>query len=151
VRIGDRRRSRRSGKVRGRFPSSLLCGSRRLSTWVSEGTPRLVSHSEQSQNQGRRLGRSSRNDGPAALRGSAAVTSNAGRLRGCRRLLLLAYVTIVILLGWWPWNILLLALIAARHPPADELGKWESEALPRKACDRGQCKAPSRLLRDSRF
>jgi hypothetical protein len=30
------------------------------------------------------------------------------------RLLLLAYATIVILLGWWPWHILLLALIAAR-------------------------------------
>jgi hypothetical protein len=83
----DRCRPRQSSKVRGRFPSSLLCGSRRLSTWVSEGTPRLVSHSRQSQDQRGRLGRSSRNDGPAALRGSAAVTSNAGRLRACWRLL----------------------------------------------------------------
>jgi hypothetical protein len=53
------------------------------------------------------------------------ATSNAGKRKACRRfsfrsrtmrLVLLTYATIVILLGWWPWNILLLALIAA--PPA---------------------------------
>ena len=38
------------------------------------------------------------------------------RSRRAMRLLLLAYATIVILLGWWPWHILLLALIAARNP-----------------------------------
>jgi hypothetical protein len=57
---------------------------------------------------------------------SAISTSTAGKRKACRRfsfrsrpalrLLLLIYATTAILLGWWPWNLLLLALIAA--PPA---------------------------------
>jgi hypothetical protein len=44
------------------------------------------------------------------------------------RLLLLAYATIVILLGWWPWHILLLALIAARNPRPSKIVKRAARA-----------------------
>ena len=44
------------------------------------------------------------------------------------RLLLLAYATIVILLGWWPWHILLLALIAARNPRPSKTVKRTARA-----------------------
>jgi hypothetical protein len=42
--------------------------------------------------------------------------------------LLLAYATIVILLGWWPWHILLLALIAARNPRPSKIVKRAARA-----------------------
>ena len=42
----------------------------------------------------------------------------AFRSRQAMRLFLLAYATIVILLGWWPWHILLLALIASSESQA---------------------------------
>jgi hypothetical protein len=45
---------------------------------------------------------------------------SAGRLRACWRWLLLIYATTTILLGWWPWNLLLLALIAAPPAKADD-------------------------------
>ena len=45
---------------------------------------------------------------------------SAGRLRACWRWLLLIYATTAILLGWWPWNLLLLALIAAPPAKADD-------------------------------
>ena len=38
---------------------------------------------------------------------------NAGKLRACRRPLLVAYAVVVILLTPYPWNVLLLGLIAA--------------------------------------
>jgi hypothetical protein len=53
------------------------------------------------------------------------VTPYAGERKPCRRssfrsrpalrLLLLISATTAILLGWWPWNLLLLALIAALY------------------------------------
>jgi hypothetical protein len=43
-------------------------------------------------------------------------------------LLLLIYATIVILLGWWPWHILLLALIAARNPRPSKTVKRAARA-----------------------
>jgi hypothetical protein len=50
------------------------------------------------------------------------------RSRLAMRLLLLAYATIVILLGWWPWHILLLALIAARNPRPSKTVKRAARA-----------------------
>jgi hypothetical protein len=42
-------------------------------------------------------------------------SKDAGPLRACRHLLLVAYAIVVILLTTYPWNILLLALIAAHR------------------------------------
>ena len=41
--------------------------------------------------------------------------SNAGKRDTCRRFLLVAYAVVVILLTTYPWNVLLLSLIAARR------------------------------------
>jgi hypothetical protein len=43
-----------------------------------------------------------------------SLTSNAGRLRACRRFCVLIYATSAIYFGYAPWNYLLLAVLLFR-------------------------------------
>jgi hypothetical protein len=41
--------------------------------------------------------------------------SNAGERRACRRFLMLIYATVVLSIGWYPWNVLLLVPLLSRR------------------------------------